>query len=312
MKTISRRMFTQGMASLLATGPFLSTRLSRADEEVPAPIVQDAPIISVAEGRNPVSLVQAALDALGGIERWVKPGQRVVVKPNIGWDRLPQMAANTNPQIVGEVCRLCKEAGAAQVLVFDRTCNDARRCYTSSGIAEAAQAAGAQTPYIRESDLQTAFRTIQIPDGTRLREWTIYGDALDADVYINIPIAKHHTLTQLTLGIKNTMGILGGERGQLHVDLGEKLADIHRIFKPTLTIMDAYRVLVRNGPTGGNPRDTELKFTVIAGEDVVAVDAFTTTLFDLKPDDISFIRASAAAGIGVADLDRIQIKRVEV
>lgn len=310
MKRISRRRFAQGLGATLATGPFFLSRWAGAEEA--AAVAQSGPVVAVVEGKSPAALARAAIDALGGIRTWVKPGNKVVVKPNIGWDRLPAMAADTNPQVVAEIVRLCKEAGAAKVLVFDRTCNDARRCYTSSGIAAAAQEAGAETPYIRESDLQFKFRTLPIPDGEKLKEWAFYSDALDADVYINVPIAKHHSLCRLTLGIKNTMGILGGERGSLHVDLGEKLADIHRVFKPTLTVMDAYRVLVRNGPTGGNPRDTELKFTMIAGEDPVAVDAYTTTLFDLTPQDVPYISACAAAGLGTDQIDKMQIKKVQV
>lgn len=312
MKRISRRRFARTLGAALASGPFVLRRPLWAQQSAAVPAEPPQSIISVAEGKNPVSLVNGALDALGGIQTWVKPGQKVVVKPNIGWDRLPQMAANTNPQIAAEVVRLCKEAGAAEVLVFDRTCNDARRCYVSSGIAAAVEAAGAKVSYIRPADEERKFRPVAIPGGVKLTEWSIYEDALSADVYINLPIAKHHSLTRLTLGIKNTMGILGGNRGSLHVDLGEKLADIHRVFKPTLTIMDAYRVLLRNGPTGGNPKDTELKYTCIAGTDTVAVDAYTTTLFGLKPSDVPFIPACAAAGVGTDQLDRIEVKKVQV
>lgn len=309
MKRISRRRFTQSLGATLATGPFFLSRLAGAQET--AAVAPSGPLVAVVEGKSPAALAKAAIDALGGIRTWVKPGQKVVVKPNIGWDRLPAMAANTNPQVVGEIVRQCKEAGAAKVLVFDRTCNDARRCYTSSGIAQAAEQAGAETLYIRESDLRFKFRNVPIPQGQKIKEWPIYSEALDADVYINVPVAKHHSLCNLTLGIKNTMGILGGDRGALHVDLGEKLADVHRVFKPTLTIMDAYRVLLKNGPTGGNPRDTQLKFTMIASVDPVAVDAYTTTLFDLKPQDVPYIPACAKAGLGTDQIDRMQIKKVQ-
>jgi len=266
--------------------------------------------IAVAEGKDPAGIARAAIDALGGISQFVKKGHKVVVKPNIGWDKLPQMAANTNPQLLGEVVRLCKEAGASQVLVFDRTCNDPRRCYTSSGIAKAAQESGARTLYIRDDDSQ--FENVAIPDGKMLKEWPLVKEALEADVFINVPIAKHHGLTNLTLSMKNIMGIAGGRRGTLHVSIGEKLADLHRVFKPTLIVMDAYRVLLRNGPTGGNPRDTELKFTAIAGVDFVAVDAYTSTLFGHKPQEVPYIPAGEAAGLGTADLDRIEVKKVAV
>ena len=312
MKRISRRRFTKGLSAALAAGPLALSRMSLAQPPVVAPAVPPLSKLAVAEGKSPAALIDAVLDALGGIKTWVKPGHRVVVKPNIGWDRIPAMAANTNPQVVGQLVKLCKEAGAAEVLVFDRTCNDARRCYTSSGIAKAVEEAGGKTQYIRTSDLEHRFRTVPIPNGNRLKEWPIYIDALDADVYINVPIAKHHSLTRLSLGIKNTMGILGGDRGALHVDIGEKLADIHRAFRPTLTIMDAYRVLLRNGPTGGNPRDTKLQFTLIAGVDPVAVDAYTTTLFEQKPADVPYIPAGAAAGLGTDQLDRIETKQVKV
>jgi uncharacterized protein (DUF362 family) len=308
-KRISRRNFNRNITAAAACGSVLLSRPLAAQEEKPSGAA--SPHVVVAEGKNPAALVMAALEALGGLQTWVKAGSKVVIKPNIGWDRMPQMAANTNPQIVGKLCSLCKDAGASEVLVFDRTCNEARRCYTNSGIAEAAEANGAKTLYIKGGD-SPEFRKVAIPGGVSITEWPLYAKALDADVYINVPVAKHHSLTRLTLGMKNVMGICGGNRGSLHVNIGEKLTDIHRVFKPTLTLVDAYRVLLRNGPSGGNPRDTKLKFTMVGSTDFVAADAYSATLFDLSPQDIPYVTAGERAGLGIADVEKMNIQKVVV
>ncbi len=256
---------------------------------------------------RPGPLTRAAVDALGGMRAFVKPGQKVVVKPNIGWDRPPELAANTHPEVVTETVRMCLEAGAVRVTVLDRTCNDPRRCYANSGIAAAVEAFGDGRVGIPHID-ERRFREVAIPGGTALTKWKFYEDALDADVYLNLPIAKVHAAAVLTLGLKNIMGVLGGNRGMIHRDLAGYLADLNRVIRPALTIMDATRILVAHGPQGGDPADVRMPNMVIAGTDTVAVDSVTTGLFGLKPEDVPVIPKAVAAGLGTADLGRITIR----
>jgi uncharacterized protein (DUF362 family) len=237
---------------------------------------------------------------------FVKPGHKVVIKPNIGWDRAPEYAANTNPDVVKTLVQLALDAGAKQVLVFDRSCDDARRAYTTSGIKAAVDALNDPRAICSICD-NAKFIPVKLERGKLLSEWNIYKDALDADVYINVPIAKHHGSAKLTLGMKNIMGVAGGNRGSLHQQQGDKLADLNLIVNPKLTIIDATRILLRKGPQGGNLADVKQLDTLLASTDPVAVDAYACTLFDMKPEQIPIIAAAAKRGMGEMDLTRIQV-----
>lgn len=199
----------------------------------------------VAHGTPPAKITRAAIDALGGIKRFIARGDIVVVKPNIGWDRTPEYAANTNPEVVATVVRLCFEAGASKVKVFDNTVNDARRTYKQSGIADAAKASGAIVSFMDDRK----YKEMRI-NGLILKSWPLYTEVFEADKVINIPIAKTHGIAGLTLGMKNWMGIMGGWRGRIHQRIDESLVDLAMIVKPTLTILDAVRILTDNGPSG--------------------------------------------------------------
>jgi uncharacterized protein (DUF362 family) len=275
------------------------------------PLVEAAspahPDLAVAHGGSPSKTARAAVDAIGGMRRFVSKGDVVVVKPNIGWDRTPEQAANTNPEVVGAVVAMCIEAGASKVKVFDRPCNDPRRCYVQSGIEAAARAAGAEVSFINERK----FRDVPIPGGVAIKTWPLYTEILDADKLINVPIAKHHSLAGLTLSLKNWMGVMGGSRGRIHQNIGEALVDLALVIKPSLTVLDAMRVLTRNGPQGGNVNDVRRLDTVVAGTDQVAVDAFGATLFGLKGSDLSYLAAAHRRGLGSMDLDKLAIKRIE-
>jgi uncharacterized protein (DUF362 family) len=231
-----------------------------------------------------------------------------VVKPNIGWDRVPEQAATTNPDVVAEIVRLCIKAGASKVQVFDRTCNQAKRCYLRSDIEKAAKEAGADVSHIYEQK----FQNVNIPGGKELQSWEFYRDALKADVFINVPIAKHHSLSRVTLGLKNMMGIIGGNRGKIHNHFDAKIVDLNTVIKPQLTIIDAVRVLMDNGPQGGNLTDVKEMNTIIAGFDPVAVDAYGATLFDLKPGDLSYLKEAHSRGLGVMDLEKLKIEKVNL
>ena len=263
--------------------------------------------VFVAKGEDPAAMVRAALEEAGGISRFVKKGDVVVLKPNIAFDRTPELAATTNPDLVAELVRLCLKAGAGKVKVFDNPCNDVRRTYRNSGIAKAAEAAGAQVKILEESD----FVDTEIPDAKVLTKWWLSKDILEADVFINMPIAKHHGATGLTLGLKNMMGTAGGQRGAWHVaHLDQRIADVNTAVHPDLVILDAYRILTDHGPTGGSPGDVKMAQTVALATDIVAVDAFGTTLFGKKPSDIKHIGFAHEMGLGEMDLEKINVREV--
>jgi len=264
------------------------------------------PLVSHAKGKDYYKLVARVLEPLGGIGRFVKTGENVVIKPNMAWDRNPDQAANTHPLVVKALVELCLDAGAKKVLVFDRTCNEERRCYVNSGIQEAMQTIKNNRLKFFHPDSRK-FVSVDIKRGNAVKRLEIYKDALETDTYINVPVAKHHSLSTLTLGLKNSMGVLGGNRGQMHHNLGQKLADLATVIRPKLTLIDATRILLRNGPQGGNTDDVEILDTVIASADPVACDAYATTLFNLQPEEISSTVAAYKLGLGEMDLSRMQI-----
>lgn len=262
--------------------------------------------VNVAKGKNYEELTRRLLLSLGGMKKFVHPGDKVVIKPNIGWDRTPEQGANTHPLVVKTLVKMALEAGASKVQVFDRSCNEERRCYFNSGIKEAVESLGdkrATIPYVEERK----FVPIVIKQGKALRDWIFYKEALEADCYINVPVAKHHSLAKLTLGLKNSMGLLGGNRGKIHQNMGQNLADIATVVRPRLTVVDATRILLRNGPVGGNLRDVKVLDTLIASTDPVAVDSYATTLFNLRPEEIDSTRRAYELGLGEMDLKKIRV-----
>lgn len=262
------------------------------------------PDLAVIKGESPSLITKEAISALGGMNRFISNGDRVLVKPNIGWDRKPEQAACTNPEVVKTIVELCLEAGAKEVKVMDNPCNPARRTYVRSGIAKAAKDAGAKVPFPNEYKLK------KIPlNGEKLKEWEVYRDFIETDKLINVPIAKHHSLSRLTLGMKNWLGALGGNRNALHQGLDYAMVDLAAFFKPILTVLDAYRILHRNGPQGGRLSDTKLFKTVVAGVDYVAVDAMGTTFFDIKPEEMRFLQLAIERGLGIMDLEKIKIEK---
>ena len=270
---------------------------------------KQASLLSLAKGEDYAALVAQVLKPLGGMAQFVRPGDRVVVKPNIGWDRNPEQGATTNPLVVKAVVAQALEAGAKRVLVFDRTCNEQRRCYANSGIEQAVMELNDPRAVIEQVD-QRKFVPVNISRGTALTKWEIYKDALDCDCYINVPVAKHHGLSGLTLGLKNSMGALGGNRGNLHHELGQSLADLATVIRPKLTLIDATRILLRNGPQGGDVKDVKKLDTLIASADPVAADAYATTLFGMQPDAIASTVAAYKLGLGEMDLARIKVLEV--
>ncbi len=310
---INRRQFIQRLIALGLSG----TGLAALDRVLAAPApskmrsvsqAADAAYLAVARGDDPETLVRRAIEALGGMGQFVKPGQSVIVKPNICVAYYgPEYAATTNPAVVAALVKMSVEAGAASVQVMDKPFGGpAKEAYVKSGIGAAVSAAGGEMVEMSAIKL----RKTPIPEGQDITSWPVYQDSLEADVLINVPIAKHHSLARLTLGAKNLMGLVEN-RPSLHVNLGKRLPDLVTLFKPKLTVVDAYRILMRNGPSGGNLDDVKLTKAIIASADIVAADAYATSLFNLKPEDIPYIKVGAARGLGIADMSKIKIAEID-
>lgn len=305
-----------GLAALATASGFALHERARSpfDEADETAVVRDLRIrdlqakLVVASGDDPAQLVRASIAALGGMSRFISKGDRVVVKPNIGWDRLPEQAANTNPFVVKAIVEECFSAGAASVLVTDVSCNDAERCFARSGIQKAAEEAGATV----ERPTQSRFKQIAM-GGEVLGKRPVYDAYLTADKCINVPIAKHHGLSGTTLALKNLYGILSGNRNQLHQDIHASIADLGNFLRATLTIMDGYRVLRRNGPQGGNLADVETPHTLIASVDPVAVDAYTADrFFQLGADRLPYLAKAEKYGLGKVNFRELPFEEIRI
>ena len=291
---MDRRSFIKASGSAILLAPTLIKDALAAREQA---------TVAVAEGNDYPAITRKAINALGGMKRFVKQGDVVVVKPNMGWDRSIEFAANTHPQVVRAVVEECLAAGAKKVKVFDNTCNDSRRCYVNSGIEGALK--GMKGVECKQIETER-FKKVTL-NGQFLKEWELYDEALSANVYINVPVAKHHGLSKLTLGLKNIMGIMGGSRGYIHRNIDVALADVNAHFKSHLTIIDATRILTDHGPQGGNIADVRVLNKIIASTDTVAADAYATTLFGMKPTDIPVTVAAYKRGLGEMNLDKIKV-----
>jgi len=263
----------------------------------------------VARSGEPEALIQRAMAAFGGMQTFVKKGSTVILKPNICTAyHSYEYAATTNPWLVGALVKLCLGAGAKSVTVMDFPFGStAEEAYAVSGIADQVKAAGGEIVVM--SDFK--FVPTAIPSGVWLKKTDIYDDILKADVVINVPIAKNHGLARITMGMKNLLGVVK-DRPPLHINLGQNLADLATRIHPTLTVLDAIRILTANGPTGGNLDDVKKLDTVIVSPDYVAVDAYGSTLFGLKATDLDYVRAGAKSGFGRADIENLKIEEINV
>lgn len=264
---------------------------------------KDPSTVAVSEGTDYGAITRNVVAALGGFQKFVKPGDVVVIKPNIGWDRKPEFGACTHPLVVKTIAEECVKAGAKKVKVFDNTCNDARRCYENSGIQAALK--GLKNVEMKHVENERYKNTKM--NGVFLKEWELYDEALSANVFINVPIAKHHNLTKLTLGLKNMMGIMGGNRGYLHRGMDDALSDVSGAVKSHLVIIDATRILLNHGPQGGNLKDVKVLNKIVASTDIVAADAYATTFFNLNPQDISTTVTAYKRGLGEMNLSKIKV-----
>ena len=275
--------------------------------ENPTSLPAGAADVVVAHGSDPETIVRRALAAFGGMEKFVPQHASVIVKPNICVAyHTYEYAATTNPWVVAALVKCCLEAGARSVQVMDFPFGGtAEEAYVRSGIAEQVEAAGGEMVFMPKFKYVNA----DIPQGVDLKKTKIFGDVMNADVLIDVPIAKHHGQARLTLGMKNLMGLVQN-RSSIHANLGQRIADLASLFRPTLTVVDAVRILMANGPTGGDLGDVKQLDTVIVSPDIVAADSYATTLFGLRPDDIAYISAAAAMGLGRSDLQSLKIEEI--
>lgn len=309
MRPTTRREFlnqSAATAGLLALGG-----LAGAQEATSAPLD-----MAIARGTEAASkgmpidqlaakLTEQALEALGGMKRFVGKGDVVWVKPNIGWDRSPEQAANTNPDVTAALVRMCFDAGAKQVKVGDYTCSDPQRSYANSGIEAAAKKAGAEIIQIDPN----RFREAEI-GGDRLKTTPVYPEIVDCDLVISVPIVKHHGSTKVSLCMKNYMGVVGNRR-IFHQDLPSCIRDITAYMKPRLSVLDGIRMLTAHGPTGGDLADVKRGDTVAAGVDIVALDALGAEMLGMDPQRIGTITAGAEAGLGVVDYKTLNLKEFQ-
>ncbi|MBF0537162.1 MAG: DUF362 domain-containing protein [Nitrospirae bacterium] len=258
------------------------------------------PTMVIAHGKDVKKMLQAAFDKLGGLSRFIRPGDRVLIKPNVGWDRQPELAANTNPEVVGAVVAMCLQARASEVWVTDVSINDPYRSFARSGVEAAVLKAGGKVRFTTGDDfLQTDLK------GEVLKSWPVCRYFHQVDKLINIPVLKHHSLSRCTLSMKNWYGVLGGSRNRLHQEINLSIADLANAIRPTLTVMDATRVLKRNGPTGGSIADVEIANTIIAGVDEVAIDTYSLRFLDLNVADVPFLSIAQGRGVGSTDIKAI-------
>ncbi|MBU1862064.1 MAG: DUF362 domain-containing protein [Candidatus Omnitrophica bacterium] len=263
--------------------------------------------IAVALDTDKKKVLRAALDALGGIERWVKKGMHVVIKPNVAWARTPDEAANVHPYLVHHLIKFCYEAGARSVDVVEFPCDNYKSAFGISEVADAVERAGTRMRTLSYADKRD-FVTIPVPQGKILKEVDIARCVLDADLFINMPVAKSHEAATLTMGLKNQMGtIYNCEYFHVH-GLHQCIADLSTVLHPGLIVVDATRLLLTNGPKG--PGEVRVENKVIVGTDLVAVDAFTATLFGYTGNDIGHVKMAYDHGVGEIDLKRVDIKKI--
>lgn len=266
------------------------------------------PVIRV-KGESPYAMAKKAVEALGGMSKFVSKQDIVMVKPNIGWNRTVEQGANTNPEVIKAVIEMALNAGAKKVVVMDNTCHKPEDTYMRSGLEKVAKETGAEVRYADDNRL-----VLFDFKGQRLKKWPVFRDFLEADTFINVPILKHHGSAGLTIAMKNLYGILGGNRGKLHRSMGTGITDLAAGFKTHLNIIDAYRVMMRNGPVGGRLSDVELKKTLIASTSIMEADVTAVNVFgeDVDPLRFDFMRAASERGLGTTDITKINLKELKV
>ena len=311
---MDRRDFLKTVA---VTGALMTIQRSEAMEVLSQKLVsargKKVDLVAVMGG-EPDVMFRRAIAEMGGIKSFIKPGQRVVVKPNIGWDKAPELASNTNPKLIGEIVKQCFAAGAKEVTVFDHTCDDWQKCYKNSGIEAEVKAAGGK---LVPAHLESYYRPVSLPHGKNMKNAKIHEAIVNCDVWINVPVLKNHGGANLTISMKNHMGIVW-DRGFFHQnDLQQCIADICTLQKkPVLNVVDAYRVMKTNGPRGRSASDVVLTKGLFVSQDIVAVDTAAAKFFnqvrEMPLDTVTHLTNGQALKIGTMDLDKLNIKRIKI
>ena len=303
---MDRRKFISLVGAGIAAAPFIKTLPKSSAHYSNTSVNYD--LVAV-RGGDAVSMFDAGIKSLGGIGKFVKKGQKVVLKPNIGWDVVPERAANTNPALVARIIEHCLNAGAKEVVVFDNTCDNWMKCYKNSGIEKAVKESGGK---LAPGNSESYYQSISVPNGKRLNSAKVHELILDSDVFINVPILKTHGSAKLTIGMKNLMGIVWDRSYWHRNNLHQCITDFASFRKPDLNIVDAYNVMKSNGPRGVDEEDVmNLKAQIISA-DIVAADAASAKLLNFEPEDIQYIKAAREMGLGRTDLQNLNINRIKI
>ena len=303
----SAAMLFPGAGGVLRAAPAGGGKKRSLRLKFTVPLPESAPQMAVVRGDSPDAMARAAVSALGGMSVFVSKGDRVAIKPNASWDRSADQGADTHPEIVGALTAMALEAGAREVVVFDNTIGEPRRCFARSGIGPAVEKAGGKIVFQGKG----RFRTVDV-GGRAIGRAKIMVPLLEADKFINVPVVKHHGLSKLTAAMKNLYGVIGGVRSLLHVRLNRSIVDLARFAPPTLVVLDAVRVMVRNGPSGGRADDLIHPKTIAAGTDQVAMDAYAASLLGLTPRDVGYITIAGKEGLGTPDYGTLRKKTIDV
>ena len=313
---MKRRDFIK-VSTIMSAGAAVSLKFDRLQAALNTNMiaVAQAPDLVAVMGGEPEIMLDKALEALGGIGNFVKKGQKIVIKPNIGWDRTPELAGNTNPKLIGALVRKCIDAGASKVTVFDHTCDDWKKCYASSGIEAAVKAAGGVI--VPGNDEKYYSKEISLPNAVSLKSAKIHDSLVDADAWINVPVLKNHGGAKLSCAMKNFMGIVWDRRFFHANDLQQCIADICTWNKkPVLNIVDSYRMMFQNGPQGKSEADVKTAKTLLASTDMVAIDTAALQFFNqvkkLNLEAVQHIGMGQSLKLGTTNLDNITIKRIKI
>lgn len=307
-KEFLKTLAAAGLATTMSFDEKMAVMAQARDDAAPTP-----DMVAVLGG-EPAPMFRKAIEAMGGMSRYVKKGDRVVVKPNAAWDKTPEMAANTNPELLVEIVQSCFEAGAKEVIVFDHTCDDWRKSYKSSGIEEAVTEAGAK---MIPADEERYYREVSLPKGKNLKTTKIHEAILDCDVWLNVPILKVHRGSKMTISMKNYMGIVWDRQIFHRNDLSQSIADVCTLEKkPVLNIVDAYRLMKSNGPRGLNEADVVLTKGLFISPNIVAVDAAATKFLGqvekMTVEEVNHLAYGEALGLGTTNLESLDIKRIKI
>jgi uncharacterized protein (DUF362 family) len=303
-----RTFFKKGLGATVAVGATLTGRYQELFAE--PYFANDLPFDLVAvKGGEPDIMLRKGMEAFGGIGKFVKKGQKVVLKPNIGWDVTPERAGNTNPKLVAEIIRQCRAVGASEGTMFGHTCDNWKRCYKNSGIESAVKDAGGK---IASAHTEGYYHEISIPNGRSITNAKEHELLLSSDVFINVPILKNHGGARLTIAMKNMMGNVWDREIWHRTDLHQCIADYAAYRKPTLNIVDAYYVMKQNGPRGVSVEDVVTMKSLLISTDMVAIDTASAKLFGMNPTDVRYIQIASDQKIGRMDLENLRIKRLTV